>query len=221
MSTESSCRSFRSKSNLFPSFIQIVILIILLLICGNSTSAATTPAGSLSFYGLDTNGFVHLTKIDATNRSISQRNPDAFVITETKTNSACASKMACTEYQIFEERGTPVTGHHIYKWGAILGIKKSITVSQHVLITQPALKGRLIAVDVVIPLESGSGFLIELSLRMHLGTLLTPQIPLPSGMKSPSSVIAPHTHGPCLVTSMPQSLKPSEELGALMPVPTI
>ena len=119
---------------------------------------SATPAGSLSFYALNTNGFVHPTKIDFTNRSIAHRNPDVFVITETKTNASCASKLANNEYQIFEERGTPVTGHHLYKWGVVLGIKKSVTVSQRVMITQPALKGRLIVVDLVIPLESGSGF---------------------------------------------------------------
>ena len=131
------CRSFTFKSNSLPSFIQTVIVIILLLmpVCANSAAASTMPAGSLSFYALNTNGFVHPTKIDATNRSISHRNPDVFVITETKTNSVCGSKMAYTDYQIFEERGTPVTGHHLYKWGVILGIKKSVTFSQRVQIT--------------------------------------------------------------------------------------
>lgn len=149
------CRSVKLN---IPSFLYWIIVVILLLICANSANAAPAAAGSLSFYALNTNGFVHPTKIDATNRGISHRNPDIFVITETKTNAPCSSKLAYTEYQIFEERGTAVTGHHLYKWGAALGIKKSITVSQRVPITHPALKGRLIAVDIVIPLESGSGF---------------------------------------------------------------
>ena len=97
-------------------------------------------------------------KIDATNRAISYRNPDIVVITETKTNSARSSKMSYNDYQFFEERGTPVAGHHLYKWGLILGVKKGITVSQHVPISHPALIGRLIALDIVIPLDSGSGF---------------------------------------------------------------
>ena len=108
----------------------VIIVTILIIMCANSVNASATPAGSLLFYALNTNGFVHPTKIDFTNRSISHRNPDVFVITETKTNASCASKLANNEYQIFEECGTPVTGHHLYKWGAILGIKKSVMVSQ-------------------------------------------------------------------------------------------
>ena len=150
------CRSY--KPNPISRLIHFMIVIILLLMCANSAGASASPAGTLSFYALNTNGFVHPTKIDFANRSITHRNPDVFVITETKTNSSCTSKLPYNEYQIFEERGTPVTGHHLYKWGAVLGIKKSVTVSQRVMITQSALKGRLIAVDLVIPLESGSGF---------------------------------------------------------------
>jgi hypothetical protein len=117
-----------------------------------------SPSGSLSLFALNTNGFVNPTKIDATNRVISHRNPDIVVITETKTNSACAPKMATTNYQFFEERGLPVNGFHTYKWGIILGIKSGITVAQRVPITHPALRGRIIAVDVVIPLDTGLGF---------------------------------------------------------------
>jgi Reverse transcriptase (RNA-dependent DNA polymerase) len=150
------CRIATFKSTPHSSLWMIVI--ILILCCFNIVSASATPAASLSFFALNTNGFVHPTKIDATNRAISHRSPDIFVVTETKTNSACSSKMDVSEYQLFEERGTAVTGHHLYKWGAILGIKKSITVSQRVNISHPALKGRMIAADIIIPLESGIGF---------------------------------------------------------------
>ena len=151
-----SCHSATFKST--PNFLFWFAVIIALLSCINVASASSTPAASLSFYAINTNGFVHPTKIDATNRAISHRNPDIFVVTETKTNSSCSSKMNVSEYQLFEERGTPTTGHHLYKWGAILGIKKSIAVSQRLQISHPSLKGRIIAVDVVIPLESGIGF---------------------------------------------------------------
>ena len=67
VAVETFCRSLTFKSNSLPSFIQTVIVIILLLMCANSAAASTTPAGSLSFYALNTNGFVHPTKIDATN----------------------------------------------------------------------------------------------------------------------------------------------------------
>ena len=121
-------------------------------------NAIPAASGSLSFYALNTNGFVHPTKIDSTNRAISHRNPDIVVITETKTNSSPSSKMSYNDYQLFEERGTPASGHHLYKWGVILGVKKGITVAQRVPVTHPALVGRLVAVDIVIPLDNGLGF---------------------------------------------------------------
>ena len=123
-----------------------------------TVSAAPSTSGSLSLLALNTNGFVHPMKIDATNRVIAHRNPDIIVITETKTNSPRSSKMAYNDYQFFEERGIPVSGHHLYKWGAILGVKKGISVSQRVNVSHPALVGRLIAVDIVIPLDTGDGF---------------------------------------------------------------
>ena len=123
-----------------------------------SADAAPSAAGSFSLFALNTNGFVHPMKIDATNRAIAHRNPDIVVITETKTNSARSSKMSYETYQFFEESGVPVSGHHLYKWGVILGVKKGITVSQRLNITHPALLGRLVAVDVIIPLDTGDGF---------------------------------------------------------------
>ena len=80
-----------------------------------TVSAAPSTSGSLSLLALNTNGFVHPMKIDATNRVIAHRNPDIIVITETKTNSPRSSKMAYNDYQFFEERGIPVSGHHLYK----------------------------------------------------------------------------------------------------------
>jgi hypothetical protein len=147
-----------SSRKMIPKFLTWIIITLIVLCTANSAAAMRTPAGSLSLFALNTNSFVHPTKIDATNRTISHRNPDIIVITETKTNSACATKMATNRYQFFEERGSPVTGFHTYKWGVILGIKNGITVAQRLPITHPALSGRLIAVDVVIPLDSGLGF---------------------------------------------------------------
>jgi hypothetical protein len=69
-----------------------------------------SPAGLLLFFTLYTNGFVNPTKIDATNRAISYRNPDSVVITETKPNTPSASKM--DKYKYFEECGTPSMAFH-------------------------------------------------------------------------------------------------------------
>ena len=127
LSRKSCCLSYSLK---LSSFVLWIFLIITLLCFVNTMDAAPTLACSLSMFALNTNGFVHPTKIDATNNAISYRNPDIVVITETKTNSQCSSKMSYNDYQFFEERGIPVVGHHLFKWGVILGIKKGITVSQ-------------------------------------------------------------------------------------------
>jgi hypothetical protein len=150
------CRYSSKKMQLFI----IVIIVMLILLCSiGSTAAAASSTGSPSIYALNTNGFVHPMKIDATNRAISYRNPNVVVITETKTNSLGSSKMSYNDYQFFEERGTPVTNHHLYKWGNILGIKKGITVSQCVLVNHPALIGRLVTVDIMILTDAGHRFI--------------------------------------------------------------
>jgi hypothetical protein len=151
-----SCHSHPSK--LIPSFITWIIIVLTLFLFINHAVTIPTSESSLSLFALNTNGFVHPMKIDVTNRAISHRNPDIIVISETKTNSTASSKMSYDNYQFLEEQGTPITGHHLYKWGIILGIKKGITVSQHITINHPALIGRLITVDIVIPLDTGQGF---------------------------------------------------------------
>ena len=150
------CHYSNPKS--MPYFFILVILALLFLCNAVMINASPTASGSLSFFALNMNGFIHPTKIDATNKVISHRNPDIFVISETKTNSLRSSKLAYTNYQIFEEHGIPVHGHHLFKWGIVLGIKKGITVSQRVPIVHLALLGRLIVIDIIIPLDSGLGF---------------------------------------------------------------
>ena len=151
------CRRFSFKS--LPPFLLWTFCALTLMCLLKTVDAAPSVAGSLSLLALNTNGFVHPMKIDATNRLIAHRNPDIVVITETKTNSSRSAKMSYDDYQFFEERGVPVSGHHLYKWGVILGVKKGISVSQRVNVSHPALNGRVVAVDVVIPLDSGSGFI--------------------------------------------------------------
>ena len=149
---------FRFFLNSLPSFLFWTFCALFVISLVECADAAPSAAGSLSLFALNTNGFVHPMKIDATNRAIAHRNPDVVVITETKTNSARSSKMSYETYQFFEEHGVPVSGHHLHKWGVILGVKKGITVSQRLNITHPALIGRLVAVDVIIPLDTGDGF---------------------------------------------------------------
>jgi len=86
-----------------PSLIFYILIILILLCSIHSTATAVTSAGSLSLFDLNTNGFIHPMKIDATNRAISYRNSDIVMITEIKTNSSGSSKMSYNNYQLFEE----------------------------------------------------------------------------------------------------------------------
>lgn len=96
-----SCHSHPSKS--IPSFVTWIIIVLTLFLFINPAVAIPMSDSSLSLFALNTNGFIHPMKIDATNRAISHRNPDIIVITETKTNSIASSKMSYDNYQFFEE----------------------------------------------------------------------------------------------------------------------
>jgi hypothetical protein len=65
LSRKPSCLYHTSKS--LPTFIVWIIVTMILFCLIKSAAATETPAGSLSLFVLNTNGFVHPTKIDATN----------------------------------------------------------------------------------------------------------------------------------------------------------
>ncbi|KAJ7214404.1 hypothetical protein GGX14DRAFT_392434 [Mycena pura] len=100
-------------------------------------------------------------KISHVNSVISQRNPHAFVITETKTNEKLSAKLP-REYNIFEEDAVPQSHGKAHKWGVAVGIRKDVQISQRVQLTQASLKGRVLAVDVILPTDTGRGFVHRL-----------------------------------------------------------
>jgi hypothetical protein len=109
-------------------------------------------------YILNMNGLGGPGKISHVNSVLSQRAPHAFVISETKTNEKLSSKLPSSEYNIFEEEAVPLSHDKGHKWGVAVGIRKDLQISQRVLITKASLKGRLLAIDVVLPTNSGHGF---------------------------------------------------------------
>ena len=50
-----------------------------------------------------------------------------------------------------EEPGECAKGHHIFKWGVIVGIRKDLQVTQQLEIKEKALKGHVVALDIVLP----------------------------------------------------------------------
>ncbi|KAJ7885427.1 hypothetical protein B0H13DRAFT_1497873, partial [Mycena leptocephala] len=110
-----------------------------------------------SSYAINMNGLGGPGKISHVNSVISQRNPHSFVITETKTNEKLSSKLP-REYNIFEEDAIPLSHAKGHKWGVAVGIRKDVQISQRVQITKASLKGRVLAIDVILPTDSGRGF---------------------------------------------------------------
>ena len=147
-----SCRS--STANATPnSFFLIGILILALSLI--QTVQAMNPASStstLSIYSLNANGLVKPVKLNHINSVIRTRSPQAFVIGETKTKSKLSKSLPFSDYKIYEEEGIPVKNHHIFKWGIVVGIhKNTIQIVQHLQVKQQSLKGRIIAIDVILP----------------------------------------------------------------------
>ncbi|KAJ7808016.1 hypothetical protein B0H14DRAFT_2380929, partial [Mycena olivaceomarginata] len=78
--------------------------------------------------------------------------------TNEKDDDSAISKLPSSEYNIFEEEAVPLSHDKGHKWGVAVGIRKDLQISQCVLITKASLKGRLLAIDVVLPTNSGHGF---------------------------------------------------------------
>jgi hypothetical protein len=146
------------KPFILHSFFPFLASIVLLLSVINCVHAVPHAAASLSIYALNANGLVYPGKVAAINTAIAQRAPHIFVISETKTNARTARNLPRQQYIIHEEVGVPSSGHHIFKWGVVLGIKNGIQIMQRVSTPHPSLRGRLIAVDIVIPTDDGRGF---------------------------------------------------------------
>ena len=119
-----------------------------------SVAEAVTPSPSasstLSVYALNTNGLVNPVKLQNVNSAIRSWSPHVFVIGETKTKSKLSTSLPSDDYHIFEEPGQQGESHHPVKWGIIIGVHRDIQVAQRVEVLQSSLKGRVIAMDIVV-----------------------------------------------------------------------
>ncbi|KIK04951.1 hypothetical protein K443DRAFT_35575, partial [Laccaria amethystina LaAM-08-1] len=125
-----------------------------------TVSAYVPPSATSSFtiYGLNANGMVQPVKVSHFNTVIGARRPHIFVVNETKTKSKLSGSLPFSDYDIYEEPGECAEGHHIFKWGVIVGVRKDIQVAQRLEITQRALKGRVIALDIILTTPDGRCF---------------------------------------------------------------
>ncbi|KAJ7794598.1 hypothetical protein B0H14DRAFT_3556671 [Mycena olivaceomarginata] len=100
-----------------------------------------------SIYALNSNGLMDSVKLHHINIAINARNPHAFVLSESKTNSKTGPNLPNGDYNILEEPGVQSDNFHTYKWGIAVGIRKNIQIAQRVAITAASLRGRVVAVD--------------------------------------------------------------------------
>ena len=150
------CRSTAANSKPNSFFLIGMFILALSLV---QMVHATNPASStstLSIYALNANGLVKPVKLNHINNVIKTRCPQAFVIGETKTRSKLSKSLPFSDYEIYEEEGIPVENHHIFKWGIVVGVRKNtIQIVQRLQVTQQSLKGRVIAIDVILPTPNG------------------------------------------------------------------
>jgi hypothetical protein len=76
-----------------------------------------------------------------------------------KTYDKVGKNLPTHDYNFFEETGVKMDNHHLYKWGVIVGIRKDIQVAQRVNVPS-SLKGRVVAVDLVLGTSKGRAFYI-------------------------------------------------------------
>ena len=146
------CRSQSTNSCL-------LLLLVFILCLAHVTHALPPPTSTLSIYALNANGLVQPVKQNSINTVITARNPQAFVVGETKTKSKLSNSLPYTEYDIYEESGEQDESHHPVKWGIIVGIRKDIQIAQRLDIVHRSLKGRVIALDLVLPTSDGRCYL--------------------------------------------------------------
>ena len=97
------------------------------------TASASVPLSATStftIYSLNSNGMVQPVKVNHFKSVIGARRPHVFVVNETKTKSKLGSSLPSSDYNIYEEPGECAEGHHIFKWGVVVGIQKDLQVAQ-------------------------------------------------------------------------------------------
>ena len=151
------CRSACVSRESVPN--AIFFLGLLFLLCGLLPMVkAANPHSSTSnfiFYSLNANGMTNPVKVNHFNSVIGSRKPHVFVVNETKTRSKTSKTLPSHDYDIYEEPGEPADNHHIFKWGVVVGVRKDVQVVQRVDVTQKSLKGRVVAVDIVLSTMDG------------------------------------------------------------------
>ena len=109
-----------------------------------------TATSAFTLFSINANGMVQPVKVNQFNSVIGTRKPYIFIVNEMKTKSNLGGSLPFSDYDIYEEPGECAEGHHIFKWGVVVGVRKDIQVAQRLELMQRALKGRVIALDIIL-----------------------------------------------------------------------
>jgi len=125
---------------MYSFFLGILVFMVSMV---GTVLAYILPVVTLSFtlFSINMNRMVQPVKVNHFNSVIGARRPHIFIVNETKTKSKLGGSLPFSDYDIYEEPGECAEGHHIFKWGVVVGICKDIQVAQRLELTQRALKG--------------------------------------------------------------------------------
>lgn len=137
-----------------PANTKILMLVFVFLSLVQVTVVSMSTS-TFMVYALNANELTHPVKIHHFNTAIAAQKPHAFVVSESKTRSKVSKLLPSDDYDIYEELGELVENHHIAKWGVIVGVQKDLQVVQCLQIAQSALKGCVIALDIILPTMDG------------------------------------------------------------------
>ncbi|KAH0586175.1 hypothetical protein H2248_007437 [Termitomyces sp. 'cryptogamus'] len=142
-----------------PSFLSCTILFILMfsLLFSCAMAQPVFAQSQISVCALNANGLMNPVKLAYVGQMIAKLAPLFFAISETKTRSNAGTKLPISNYEIFEENGVPCSMHR-GKWGIVLGVRKDVQIVSQIQLLHPTFRGRVVAVDVVIPCSLSSSF---------------------------------------------------------------
>ncbi|KAG6898794.1 hypothetical protein C0993_004162 [Termitomyces sp. T159_Od127] len=155
VSAPPSCSFPRSSSTIFLTKLILYLLLFSFLVTHTHAQPALPPS-QYSVCALNANGLVSPIKIAHVGALLTKLVPHFFALSETKTRSSTGSRLPLSNYEIFEELGVQCSSSPLAKWGIVLGIRKDIQVVARVPLSGISLRGRVVAVDVIIPSPAGA-----------------------------------------------------------------
>jgi hypothetical protein len=96
-------------------------------------------------------------KINTINSMVNTMKPHFIVIQETQSTQEVALRLHLPGYDFHKNPGQPTSSHTKAKWGVIVAARRHLFNVEWVSLPS-SLAGRVVALDVTIPLTSGKGF---------------------------------------------------------------